>query len=142
MATTKVTPNELNLAPAKSYVTTNETTTSTSFVSLTTVQSVTVTIGANGICMVGISAGMGASVAAAYLLIAYEASGANTITASDTTGVYWRATLNTAGAGENTTGKTFMLTGLTPGSTTFTLKFRTTAGTGAFERREIWALPL
>lgn len=141
MAKQQINPAQILFIPQRSVVNTIQTTTSTSFVSLATVQSVTVTIGPSGNCLIGISAGVGSNPSGAYVLISYSASGANTITATDDIGAYWRTTYTTTG-GENSLARTSLLTGLTPGSTTFTMRFRTTGNTGNFERREIWVLPL
>ena len=39
-------------------------------------------------------------------------------------------------------GRRFLVTGLTAGSNTFTMKYRVTAGTGTFERRNICVTPI
>lgn len=141
MARTKLNVNQLIQQAQRSYVTTLQSTSSTTFTSLTTPQSVTVTVGNSGIVLVSVSTNVGNTVVGNYSLAAYQASGANTVTATDDTGVYLRNNSAVAG-GENTIGKVFMLTGLTPGSTVFTLLFKVNSGTGNFERREIWALAL
>src|SRR3546814_11549032 len=52
-----VTPDKLSRSSAKSDVAASETTTSTSYTGLSTAQTVTVTVGANGLLVVGIGAG-------------------------------------------------------------------------------------
>lgn len=101
-------------------------------------QSVTVTVPPSGKVKLGISAGIGNSSSGVYSGVAYSSSGANTISASDDTGLFHRSNVGIGGA-EVTVSMVFMITGLTPGSTTFTMKFRSsTGGTANFERREIW----
>ena len=123
---------------ARNFVSTLQTAASNVYSDLTTVQSVTVTVPPSGKCSVFIGSGMGSSNSATYNSASFSASGANTFAASDDNGIYMRASASLSGA-ESYFSRTVMLTGLTPGSTTFTMKFKTTAGTGYFERREIWA---
>lgn len=137
----KIKTNQLDLSAEKSAVSTAQSTTSTAFTNLATAQSVTITIGSSGKALVHISSGVGNNTAGQYGVMCYEMSGANTSAASDNNGVYWRSTVG-VGGGENSLSKTFLLTGLNAGSTTFTLKFRVTGGTGNFERREISAIAL
>lgn len=119
---------------AKSEVNTSETTTSTSYVDLATVQSCTVVVGSSGLLLVGWGAQMSNSVTGgAYCVPAL--SGANTYAASDNDLLYTASA--TVGI-----GKSKLFTGLTPGSTTITLKFRVDATTGTFLRRVVWAVPL
>jgi hypothetical protein len=139
MARTQIKSPQISPTIAHNVVATLESTGSTSFVDLTTVQSVTINVPASGNVLLGLNLSCGANTVGAYLLGAYAMSGANTAVATDTTAVYWRANTVLSNAGENSISKTFLITGLTPGSTTFTFKFRTTTGTAYFERREIWA---
>jgi hypothetical protein len=37
---------------------------------------------------------------------------------------------------------TFVLSGLTPGSSTFTAQYRTNSATATFQNRSIWVIPL
>jgi hypothetical protein len=133
---TTVTASKLNLNPQTNYVNTDETTTSTTYVGFTTAQSVTITIGVNGFALVSFSSGIYSSVATTkYVSVAV--SGATTTAASDTWGI---RNDNTAFIGIQS--MTHLFTGLSLGSTTFTLQLRTNAGTGhGFERR-ITAIPL
>lgn len=130
-----ITPSKLATGAVNSEVVTAETTASTSFANLTTVQSVVVTIGTNGLLLVGYStqitnSGGGVSSAAPAL------SGANTYAANIDDGVI------NVGTSLMSVGRTKLFTGLTAGSTTVTLKFYVSSGTGTFSRRALWALPL
>lgn len=126
-------------APGESTVTTQESTTSTSYVGLTTAQAVTVTVGASGLLLVGINFEGRNSGADSLSIASFELSGANTLAAADANKAQSRLTTATA---TQRIGVTKLLTGLTAGSTTVTMKFRTTAGTASFNDRHIWALPL
>lgn len=123
----------------RSYVSTSQTTTSTSFVGLTTAQAVTVTVGDSGALLVGISAEAVNNTAHTQSKISFALSGANTSSSDGTRYIYYQAYANNAGGA---IAGTFLLTGLTPGSTTATLQFSVTAGTGTFSNRTISALPL
>lgn len=98
---------------------------------------VTVTIGASGMCFVGIDAAI-ASSAGNQAWISFAASGANTISAIDTYGY------NTAAATFQQGGtKISLLTGLAAGSTTFTMKYKcATSGTITAANRHIIAIPI
>lgn len=137
IANTAVTPSKLGLSPQTALVITSETTTSTSYTQLTTTtDQVTVTIGGNGLALVSLFAGAFNS-GSNLSLITYQASGANTIAASDN-----NIMGETSVATETVTGGTKLLTGLNPGSTTFKMVYRVSAGTGTFERRNISVVPL
>lgn len=68
--------------------------------------------------------------------MSFAMSGANTSAGSDSTA------LNLLGNAFQKASASFVLSGLTPGVTTFTAVYRTTAGTGLFQNRSIWAIPL
>lgn len=130
-----VTADKLATGAAKSTVATSETTTSTSYTDLATVESTTVTVGANGLLLVGYSCQLSNS-GANGCYAAPALSGATTYAASDNDLVYH------VGTSAEAHGRVKLFTGLTPGSTTATLKFKVDGGTGTFLRREIWAVPL
>jgi hypothetical protein len=132
----KVTPNQLNLAPAQAVVQTSETRNNTVFGDLATVgPSVTVNIGVNGIALVGVYSGISPS-AASYGGMGFVVSGANTLAASDDYTVFIAG-----GASDGRIGNAFMLTGLTPGSTTFKAQYKSGAVT-TFTSRRIWVIAL
>ena len=63
----------------------------------------------------------------------------NTISADNARTLSMR---NSTGAPDDQASYTDLLTGLSAGSTTFTLKYRVTAGTGTFTNRTIAVIPL
>jgi hypothetical protein len=134
-ASAKMPVDVLGTGALTASVATSQTTTSTAYADLATVgPSVTVTIGANGLALVIVGAdqldGTG------YCVTSFVASGANTIAASDA-----RALINATNV-EIAASKVILLTGLTPGATTFKLQYRVTAGTGTFLNRDIAVIPL
>ena len=116
------------------FVATSESTASTSYVDLaTTTDTVTVIVGAAGIAEVALSHVMSAAtVNPSTILMSFAMSGANTQAATDK---YNAGAINTGGGGA--TGNSFLLTGLTPGSTTFKAKYRVTGGTMGSSQRLI-----
>lgn len=130
-----VTADKLGLNPQQSYLATDQGTTSTSYVDLATVQSVTATIGANGVALVTWSAGIYNVAASKRMSVAV--SGATTLAASDDWSIR-----NDVAAFQGTQLMTHLFTGLTPGSNTFTLKFKTASGTAQFFERNLLVVPL
>ena len=118
---------------------TDQSTNSTSFTDLATVgPAVTVTIGANGCALVLISCGLyGTNTANKYVTV--QLSGANTISALTNAELGLRST---AQAFSMNSGRAMFFSGLTPGSTTFTMKYMTQSGTGNFFSRRITVIPL
>lgn len=135
LANSSVTANQLATGAQRVFVATSETTASTSFVDLATVQSITVTIGVNGLLLVGYGAQFSNS-GANSSEVAIALSGTNTYAASVNDEIYM------TGTAQDHKGMTRMFTGLSTGSTVVTLKFQVSAGTGTFLRRELWAIPL
>lgn len=136
-----VTPPKLGLGTATAAVATSQGTTSTSFTDLaTTGPAVTVTIGDGGIALVILSDSQENSTAGQWAVMGFAASGANTISAND------NAAIINANSATVTSlqGSSYciLLTGLTPGSTTFTAKYRATGGTANFSNRRIAVIPL
>lgn len=118
-------------------VITAETTTSTSYVQLTTTtDQVTVNVGPSGTVLLTLFC-QSSNSTTGINLSAYDISGANTVAASDSTVLSF-----TTGTGEVGSGAAKLLTGLAPGSTTFKMYYRVNSGTGTFERRNIAAIPL
>lgn len=110
------------------YVAANESTSAGSYVDLTTTtDSVTVTVPASGIVLVSIYA----CIAYAYNgYVSYALSGANTRAANNNRALYHYA------GGAQHCGATFLETGLTPGSTTFKMKYWSDNGS-SFQYRRI-----
>lgn len=128
-------------------VATGETTTSTSYTDLSTGgPAVTVTVGNNGMVLVTIYCyGIASGNASAYALASVAISGANTVAAADAGAsnvTIKNQTSSTGSTGDVSHTASVLLTGLTPGSTTFTMKYRVTAGTGTFTERKISVIPL
>lgn len=119
-------------------VSTAEATTSATYVDLTTTtDTVTVTIGPSGMALVLLHMSVVSSGSTA--LMSYAVSGANTSAAADAKSVSYQCAV--ANVGGNF-GSTFLETGLTAGSTTFKLKYRTLLGaTGTFSNRRIAVIP-
>lgn len=126
--------------PAAAAVVTDQSTTSTSFVDLATAgPTVSVIVGASGRLAVWLAANAYNSLAENFALMAFALSGANTQAASDNEAATLRARLATSG---EDIGKLVILSGLTPGLTTVTAKYRAQNGTANFRRRAVLAVPL
>lgn len=145
IANGSVTPDKLDLDPLSNIVATSQTTTSTSFADLTTSGPlVTVTIGANGAALVSIRAMCGDTVQHAKCWLGIDVSGASTVAANETDAAGYTA--YAANAQQVAVG-TFLITGLTPGSTAFKLQYKVTtggggSGTGTFSDRKLSVVPL
>ena len=126
---------------ATATVATAESTSSASYTDLTTVtDTVTVNIGSGGSALVMINAAIQPSATNGEGHLSFAISGASTVAASDAVGVQYNAYTATA---SNRMGNTFLMTGLTPGSTTFKMKyFRGGSGSVTFSTRRISVVPL
>lgn len=140
-----VTADKLALGLQRAFVEADESTNSTSFVDLTTTtDSVTVTVPSSGNVLVNIVAQINtANVGGNGAAVGFEASGANTISASFSRSALYQNN-STASSVAATVGRAMLLTGLNPGSTTFKMKYARIGGSGAntFRRREISVIPL
>jgi hypothetical protein len=119
------------------YVSTSQSTTSTSYVGLTTAQAVTVTTGTKALVSISASFENGAGVNVGARM-SFAISGATTVAASDdfSTGIAFLAT--GGGNFQMKSGATFLVTGLTAGSNVFTAQFKKGAGdTPGFAQRTI-----
>lgn len=138
-----VTASKLATGAQTAYVATNESTTSTTYADLaTTTDSVTVTIGANGLALVSIYCGqIYNNTNGSRSLASFAISGATTQAAADNYSIMILSTgVNTPQIG---IGATFLLNGLAAGSTTFKMKYKiVTASTGSFTDRRISVVPL
>lgn len=118
------------------YIATSQTTTSTSYTDLATVgPTVTVTIGASGMALVLWSTRRFNS-GVNWTSMSFDVSGANTIAATDSD------TLSSSTGIDIVDGTQVLLTGLSPGSTTFKAKYRVTGGTGTWIDRRLSVIPL
>lgn len=140
-----VTVDKLSTGAAAAFVATQETTTSTTYANLaTTTDTVTVTIGANGLALVSLYSYISNNTKDSFTYIGVDISGANTIVATDTCAIIFQAY---SGNTSLSFGNSFVLTGLTAGLTTFKMKYRVQtggggAGTGSFANRRIAVIPL
>lgn len=140
LANATVTPSKLATGAQSALVVTSEATASTTYVDLTTTtDSVTVTIGANGLALVVLSATSNESAGAATTFMSFAASGTNTIAAADAHSLQQGSI---SGIGNFQASWTYLATGLTAGSTTFKAKYRVSTGTGTFSNRNIAVIPL
>lgn len=131
-----VTASKLSLGAQQAFTAASETTTSTSFTDLaTTTDTITVTVGANGLLQVSVYSVIVNSTTG-ISLVGFALSGATTQAATDT------FSLNSQGTNQTAFGATWLLSGLAAGSTTVKMKYRVTAGTGTFGSRRISAVPL
>jgi hypothetical protein len=121
--------------PATAIVATSQTTTSTSYTDLATVgPAVTVTTGPSA--LVGLyNANLNSSGTTASLM-SYEVTGASAQAPNDNIATGVATTTGTRA------GAVFLVTGLTPGSNTFTCRYRVGGGTGTFVDRRILVVPL
>lgn len=121
---------------ATDAVLTSETTTSTAFDDLATAgPEVTVETGPYAFVIVH---GAMENTGAGSSRMAFDTSGATTLAAADNRGI---GVYGVAGTGAILSGVTLMTT-LTPGSNTFTAKYRVGSGTGTFLSRRLMVLPL
>lgn len=127
-------------ASVTDFIGTSETTTSASYTDLATVgPTVTVTTGIQA--WVFTSAFMNNDTASTSNSIAHEISGASSSAANDNhRALYVREGNTTAIAGSRITTVN-LRTGLTSGSNTFTMKYKTSGGTATFSTRTIAVLP-
>lgn len=122
---------------ARQTVVTSETTTSTSYTDLATVgPTVTVTTGPLALVLWG--AQMTNNTANASSRTSVEVSGASTSAADDVRGLAFDPV---SAGGVFQASHAVFYDDLTPGSNTFTLKYRVGAGTGTFSRRRLIVLP-
>lgn len=118
-------------------VATSQTTTSTSYVDLTTVGP-TVTATTGTIAVVIFTAAVSNSGVNSATDVSVAVSGATSIAASDA----WRTVLDGVTAGNvNRVAGFHTFTTLTAGSNTFTVKYKVGTGTGTFSDRELLVIP-
>lgn len=126
-----------NIATAD--VAASETTTSTTYANLTTTtDQVTVPVGSSGKVLVFFQAKMSNS-GANYNYVSFELSGANTVSATD---AHCIQHASSAANVARQSGTPLLFTDLTPGFTTFKMKYRTNTGTATFSNRRITVIPL
>lgn len=140
-AASTTTPDSLATGAAYGHADASETTTSTSYVQLSTkTDTVTVLVGANGLAFIQFGADIANSVAAGTSSIAVATTGATTETAG--TNGNRQSTFKASDNGFGNVCGGYLATGLTPGITTFTLWYKVSANTGTFQNRHISVIPL
>lgn len=95
---------------------------------------VTVTTGANALVIV---AGSISNSGTGSVRMAYEVTGASAIAAADNRGIG----LSNLAGGSIVAGNSIFHADLTPGSNTFTAKYRVSASTGTFGSRRLFVIP-
>lgn len=127
-------------SPASHYVGTSQTTTGTSYTDLDTAgPSVTVTTGSRALVFFATRMW---NTGTAYTHASFEITGATASPATDARSIAVRLT---SGQGDGSAGGRYaghqMETALTPGSNTFTMKYRVSAGTGRYDERHLFVMP-
>lgn len=121
-------------AASSAAVATSQTTSSTSYTDLATVgPAVTVAVGASGVAIVTITSQIlppSGTATASFAL-----SSGNTLAAADDNAISY--TCDASGNGGIQASTVTVLTGLTPGSTVFTMKYKGTSVSNAFSNRKI-----
>lgn len=131
------TPAASSVTSGNNFVSTSQTTTSTSYTDLATVQAVTITTGTKALVL--LTSNLANSSASSGTRMAFAITGATTVAAADDYGINWAA----GNAGDTVKyGGSFYVTGLTAGSNVFTAKFKVSAGTGTFAARFITVLDM
>lgn len=120
------------------YESADESTTSTSFTDLTTTGP-NVTCETGTMALVHLHAAMWNTTAGEFALMGFAVSGDSTVAATDAMCIY-----HESGAANDAAqfGSLFLVTGLTAGDNTFTVKYRASAGTAHFYRRRLIVIPL
>jgi hypothetical protein len=121
--------------PAQNNATGSSTTTSTSYGNLADTVTTSVTVSTGTKALVLLYTNISNSVNGNRTWCGYAISGATTLAAADD-----RSVNHSSNQGMRW-GATFLETGLTAGSNTFTMRYRVTAGTGTFSARRIGVIP-
>jgi hypothetical protein len=135
-----VTPDMLSLGGQYAEIATSQSITNTSFVDLATVgPEVTVIVPASGKIFISFGANMTVGTSGNSSRMTYALSGANTVAASDS--VSLRAIHSaTTGTSAYVTG---IISGLNPGSTTVTMKYRSgPSGSATWSARTLTVIPI
>lgn len=136
-----VTPLKLALGQDSDYISTNQTSSSTSYTDLSTAgPAVTVTVPASGSVIILMNTHIANSVSSNTSLMSLALSGANTVSAADDS--RYTIIMQAAGNGYQTRSLVYLVEGLTPGSTTFTAKYRVSAGVGTWRHRQLTVIPI
>lgn len=127
----------------RAIVQTTETSTSTSYTRLaTTTDEVTLTVPASGIVFITAKA-RSANNGVNYNYLAVSMTGANTLTAANAEAAgYYAQETQMSGSNYSMIQLSYVYTGLTPGRTTFSMNYKTSASTCSFGERIISVIPL
>lgn len=132
LADDAVTPAKINLGIPTSLTGLSLTTSSTTFVNFAGTPSITKTVNAGGVVLALFSA----QLVGENVVVSVAASGANTAASNDEDAIY-SSTVNSLSSGFR------LFTGLTAGSTTFTLQGKSTGGTSqSIIRGKLTLIPL
>lgn len=136
-----VTPDKLDTGAATSSIATSEASAAQTFADLATPgPAVTVDIGANGMALVLVTCRLGSnSNTSGQAVAGFAVSGATTVAAADGDSLIYQV-YSSGARHQGTFAK--LVTGLTPGSNTFTMKYRVTSDTGTFLSRRLTVIPL
>ena len=129
----------INLTGSSAFISTIESTSSSSYTDLTTAgPAVTLTTGTKALVI--INAGVSSNITNAQARYSFAVSGATTLAADDLRSAYFKTcpTLVGGQGAVNVTGSFAMvLTGLTAGSNTFTMKYKAFGDSSSFQSRNI-----
>jgi hypothetical protein len=123
-----------SFASGTTEVATSQSTSSTSYTDLATSQSVTVTTGTKALVIIGTRLFTSGPANLGYA--SFAVSGSTTIAAADKNGLVLDA------IGYGALSKATLLTGLTAGSNTFTMKFKVDTGSATFDVRNILVIDM
>jgi len=131
------TPTSTPPTNGQSQVLTSQATTSTSYTDLATVQSVTVTTGTRALVILSALVTTPSPADTTRCAMSFAVSGASTVSASDDYQLMWQGN-NARAYYDIAACNSFIVTGLTAGSNTFTAKFKSNLGASAtWEDRRI-----
>lgn len=124
--------------PTGAGVSNTETTTSTSYTTLATIGPVVSSVTTGTQAFVSIGARMSNDTANSESWASFAISGATTVAASDNFALLYRAAAINA---PHRASACLIVTGLTPGSNTFTMQYRVGGATGTFSNRQLAVIP-
>jgi hypothetical protein len=124
--------------PSTASISTNESTTSTSYVNLTTTGP-SISVATGTIAIVLFACEIANNTANSLAKCSVQVSGASTVAVSDS----WCLSMDGNAANNFSRGAmTHVFTGLTPGTNTFRMMYAVGSNTGSFKNREINVIPL
>ena len=127
---------DVDIRPQANSVVTSQTRTNSAYGALATAGPVvTVNVGVSGLLLVGISCTLYPDADGGQSWASFALSGNNTLSSADANGIANNKVSIIS------VGRTILLTGLNPGSTTVTMQYRCNSGTGTFVNRKLFAIP-